>query len=142
MPIDEAMLLSEGWKPLRNSGPYLTLAGTLWRRRLATSTVYGFIADERHLNATGSVHGGLLVTLLDQVISITAWEAVQRQPVVTVQIDTQFVGNVRAGDWIVGEGRINRVTGSLVFVMGELRVGADCVASAQGVMKRMQRQSA
>lgn len=137
MSVDPTALLAEGWKPLRDPGPYLSMAGTLWRHRSPTATLYGFLADACHRNAAGAVHGGLLVTLLDQIVSIASWEASGRQPVVTVQLDTQFIGQVQPGDWIVGDARINRVTGSLVFVTGELRVGDTCVASAQGLMKRL-----
>ena len=58
--------------------------------------------DQQHLNPAARVHGGALMTLLDHAISSTAWEACDRQPCVTVQMDTQFLGAVEAGQFAQG----------------------------------------
>ena len=81
-----------------------------------------FLAEERHTNPAGIVHGGMLTTLLDHALSVIAWEANERKPCITVALDVQFLAPARPGDFVVAAGRIVRQTSSLVFMQGSLTV--------------------
>jgi len=89
-------LAEQHWKR-RDLPGFMGLAGPLWTRREGDAWAYAVLAQEAHLNPAGVVHGGALVTLLDHAISSVAWEACARQPCLTLQLDTHFVGPVRAG---------------------------------------------
>ena len=58
---------------------------------------YGFLAEQRHLNIGGVVHGGMLMSFADDVLGMTVWEAAGRKPCTTVQLNTQFIAPVQAG---------------------------------------------
>ena len=130
-PFDPA---AHGWKARQLDG-FFGLAGSLWTKKEEGGWAYGFLAESRHTNPAGIVHGGMLVTLLDHALSIIAWEANERRPCVTVQLDTHFIAAVRPGQFVEARGRVVKGTKNLVFVQGQLTVGSDEVAVATGVLK-------
>jgi uncharacterized protein (TIGR00369 family) len=94
----------DGWKPRALSG-FVELVGPLWTRKEDEAWSYGLLAEAKHTNAVGIVHGGVLTTLLDHALSAIAWEANERKPCVTVALDVHFLEAVRPGDLIVARGR-------------------------------------
>ena len=139
-PFDYTEIEASGWKRLRSAGPFMELTSDLWRRIEgakgdAAVTEYGLLTEKKHLNSAGTVHGGFLVTLIDQIISIEAWEAANRKPLATIQLDTHFVGAVREGEWIVGRATVEQKTRSMVFLSAHFSSAKGIVARAQGIMK-------
>lgn len=101
---------------------------------------FGFLAESRHGNVRETVHGGMLMTLADQVLGLTVMQAVGLEtPVVTVSLHCDFVSAAKPGDWIEGEATVTRMTRSLVFVRGSLSHGGHVVLSAAGVWKKLRR---
>lgn len=126
--------LEEGWKQLSVKG-YFSTIGPLWSRRTEDSWEYGLSVETQHQNGIGIAHGGMLVTFMDQAMSLIAWNAAGRQPCATIQLDTHFVSPARAGDFLVANIEMIRQTTSLIFLRGTLSVKGECIMSAQGVMK-------
>ena len=126
--------LLEGWKARALSG-FVGLVGPLWTKNEDESWAYGLLADQKHANPAGLVHGGMLSTLLDHTLSVIAWEANQRRPCITVALDVQFVAAVRPGDFVIARGNIVRQTASLVFAQGYLAVDEQKVATATAILK-------
>jgi uncharacterized protein (TIGR00369 family) len=125
-----------GWKPMPTEG-YPALVGPFWARRAegGVGWRYGVLAEPRHINMGGVVHGGLLMSVLDDVLGLTVWEAAARKPCTTVQLNTQFIAPARIGDFIEGRGEVLRVTRTVVFVRGTLQVGDRTIAAADGIWK-------
>jgi uncharacterized protein (TIGR00369 family) len=124
----------EGWKK-RDVPGYMSLLGPLWSRREEHGWVYGMTAEANHLNPAGFVHGGMLMSLADQALSIVVWEAMERARCVTVQLDSHFLAAVRAGDFIQARAQVTRKSRSLVFIQGTLTVEGEPVATASGMWK-------
>jgi uncharacterized protein (TIGR00369 family) len=122
------------WKTLKSKG-FFAEVGPLWSRRLDEGWEYGLLVEPRHENGVGVVHGGMLVTLLDQTISLVAWAANEQQPCTTIHLDTHFVAPSVAGDFIVARGEVVRKTSSLIFLRGELSVNDKQIMYGQGIMK-------
>ncbi|WP_344868413.1 PaaI family thioesterase [Comamonas faecalis] len=127
-------LVQQHWKR-RDLPGFMGRAGPLWTRREGDAWAYAILADEAHLNPAGVVHGGALLTLLDHAISSVAWEACGRLPCLTLQLDTHFIGSVRAGQLAQAGARLVRRTGSLAFLRGEVTVEGETVLTAQALMK-------
>lgn len=125
---------SEGWKPLR-AGGFPGIAGPYLGRREGNGWIYGFTAEARHLNVGGVVHGGALVAFADETLGMTLWEAAERRPLTTVQLNTQFIAAVREGEFVTLRAELLRRTRSLLFVRGLLRVEDRTVAALDGVWK-------
>jgi acyl-coenzyme A thioesterase PaaI-like protein len=123
-----------GWKPFTQAG-FVGLVGPLWTRREAASWTYGLVVEDRHLNESRTLHGGMLTTLVDEALSLIVWEAIERRPCATIQLDMQFVGAVRAGAFIEVRGRVTRQTTSLVFMQGAATVDGAEIGTAIGMWK-------
>lgn len=138
MPNSELVdrLQEQGWKP-RQLGGFMGRSGPLWTRREGSGWVYGLLAEEQHLNPAGVVHGGALSTLIDHVLSTVAWEAFERTPCVTVQLDTHFLAEVRAGQFALARASITARTSSLVFMEGTVQVDDRPVLAARAIMKML-----
>jgi uncharacterized protein (TIGR00369 family) len=98
---------------------------------------YAFMPLPKHANGAGAVHGGMLMTLADQVFGASVQKAALGAKVVTVSLTTQFVAPAQIGVWIEGEAEIVRQTRSLVFVTGQLFQNGKAVLMASGIWKRM-----
>jgi uncharacterized protein (TIGR00369 family) len=130
-PFDPA---AHGWKSRTFEG-FFGLVGPLWTKKEGEGWAYGFLAEPRHANGAGVVHGGMLATMLDHALSIVGWEAQGRKRCVTIQLDTHFLGAVMPGQFVEARGRIVKSTRSLVFVQGSLWVADEEVATATAVLK-------
>lgn len=148
-PVTAESLAAEGWRCKTLPG-FAGLIGPLWVRKEggrkegenkegprneAQAWAYGLLATADHLNPAGVVHGGLLTALLDHGLSAIAWQALDRRPCVTVQLDTHFLAPARAGQFLEVRGQLLRATSSLVFMRGELSVAGNVVATGAAVLK-------
>lgn len=127
-------LQQQGWRPRTLPG-FAGQVGPLWTRKEASGWAYGILAAPEHLNPAGLVHGGLLMTLLDHALSAIAWEAIGRRTCVTVQMDTQFVSSAGNGQFLEARGRVVRATSSLVFMQGQISVGAAEIIQGSALLK-------
>jgi len=125
---------SEGWSPRPPMG-FSGFTGPMWSRPEGDGWAYGVLADERHANGHGIVHGGMLVTLLDNTLGLTVWNATGQRPSVTMQLNTHFLAAAHPGEFLEARGEILRVAKSVVFVRGTLSVGDRAVAAADGIWK-------
>ncbi|MBR0668519.1 PaaI family thioesterase [Roseomonas hellenica] len=126
--------IAAGWQELPERG-FPVHVGTFYVKQAEAGWRYGFVAEPRHANVGGVVHGGMLMTFMDDMLGVTVWQAVERQPVSTIQLNSGFVSPARPGDFVECVPELQRVTRSVVFIRGELFVGGRLVMSADGVWK-------
>lgn len=125
-----------GWLPLPGDG-FATLIGPLWHRPGADGAPprFAMLADARHANFHGVVHGGMLMSFADTALGITIWEVMNRQPCVTIQFGMQFLDAVQVGEFVEADVEVLRRSATVVFARGTLRRGAQQVGSVEGVWK-------
>ena len=125
-------------------GPFARLIGPFFERRdgsEASLCIRGFLVEERHTNALGIVHGGMLMSFLDSVLA-GGVATVAEGSFVTLRMTTDFLAPARSGDWLEGHSTVTRTTRSVCFVRGELRVGERRVATADAVFRLLERRHA
>lgn len=120
-----------GWKIIKQTG-FGDLAGPIWRHGDAR---FGFLVEAKHLNFADIVHGGMLMTLADQAMGMTGLRATGNKPHATIELNMQFVGAVRVGEFVEAHCEIVRVTRAIIFMQCRLVVGTRAVANATGVWK-------
>ncbi len=123
-----------GWTQ-QGIGGFSALVGPFWTRHTETGREVGFLVEDRHLNGNGIVHGGMLMTFIDQSIGMMVYQAIGRVPCATIQLNTQFVDAGRPGDFIEARTEIVRQTRSVVFTRGTLVAGQRLILSAEGIWK-------
>src|SRR5262249_60185287 len=93
---------------------------------------FGVVVEARHLNFVDIVHGGMLTTLADQAMGMTALRAAGNKAHATIELNMQFVGAVRLGEFIEAHCEIVRITRAIIFMQCKLAVGTRVVANATG----------
>jgi uncharacterized protein (TIGR00369 family) len=95
------MSLPQGFEPHFRKSPLTDPWEPLYSKTLKDAVVLGFVASEQHTNSRGFVHGGLLSALADNAMGLSC--AVQHDAVgglVTVNLNVDFLGTARLGQWI------------------------------------------
>ncbi len=120
-PYDPA---AHGWRAL----PGAALPGGLgvpWAKRPEGGWRYGLLTLPEQANPNGVLHGGVLMAFADHGLSILAWEAAERAPCTTIQLNTHFLDAVRPGEFLELRGEVTRRTRGLVFLRGVVGVRND-----------------
>lgn len=83
------------------------------------------LAGPRHLDILGSVHTGVITTMLDSAIGMALGDLrrseVPARPHATIEMNSSFLGRAGAGDDIVVEGRVIRLGRTIAFGEAEAR---------------------
>lgn len=128
----EGFVLSEG------RGPFTSHNGPLYHAPTVEGARQGFRVVKRHCNGLGIVHGGMLASFIDGLLGHAVGRAA-RNPAVTVHLSLDYLSMGRAGDWIEGEARVDRLAGDLAFAQARAFVGERDVIRATAVFKVLER---
>jgi len=127
-----------GWTLIRGSDPFEDLSGPFYMRAEPDGTRRSaFRAEAKHLNGSGNLHGGCLMTFADFSLFMIAHETLAGMESVTVSLQGEFVGPAREGDLIESTGEVIRAGRSLVFIRGLISTGGEPMLSFSGVVKKM-----
>ncbi|MEH6402815.1 MAG: PaaI family thioesterase [Sneathiella sp.] len=96
---------------------------------------FGFLPDESHTNYNGIVHGGMMMSFMDEVLGQTVWNSVSRKPCATISLNFDFVASGAVGEWLEMKCKITRQGVSIVFIRGELLAGDKIIMTADGIWK-------
>ncbi len=107
--------------------------GALWTRQDEQGWHYGARLDESHANVQGVVHGGVLMTFIDHVMSLLLWELSGRGQVVTVHMDTHFLNALKPPAFVELEPVITREGKNTVFARARVMQGDTPIVEASGV---------
>ena len=124
---------ADGWQIVANT-PFGDLVGPIWRRE-TPALRWAFVVEAKHLNRSGNLHGGMLMTFADQSMAMTARQAIGGKRHATIQLNTQFIGAVRLGQFVEAEAKVVRTTRSVVFMEVKMFVEGRIVVSANGIWK-------
>jgi acyl-coenzyme A thioesterase PaaI-like protein len=123
-----------GWRQMRGAVLPANI-GIPWAFKSHDHWRYGLLTTAEHANPQGVLHGGILMAFADHGLSMLAWEAAQRAPCTTIQLNTHFLAAVEPGEFVELSGDVTRATRGLVFVRGLLSVGGRDVAAVDGIWR-------
>jgi len=130
----EAYRTWEGTDPFEDhAGPFL------FREFEDGRVVCGFMAETRHLNGGGVVHGGALMAFADFALFSLSRAVLREESGVTISFDSQFLGAGVAGHPVFAVGGPTRNARSLLFVRGELLQKGETIMTFNGVIKKRPR---
>jgi uncharacterized protein (TIGR00369 family) len=136
--VSETPDIPEGFKALNRGGQFLAQLGPLYLRKAGDQYIIGLRIEERHTNIRGIAHGGMLLTLADSALGIVLSSSrTPPQPMVTVNLSTDFVESANPGDWVEAHVDIQRVGKRLAFANCYLMVGERRILRASGVFALM-----
>ncbi|MFZ3355008.1 MAG: PaaI family thioesterase [Xanthobacteraceae bacterium] len=126
---------AQGWEQISNHTAFGDLVGPVWRKDEDGGLRFGFTVAPKHLNRAGNLHGGMLMMLADQSMAMTARVATGGKRHATIELNTQFVGSVKIGEFVVSYPEVVRVTRSVVFMRAKMLVGKRVVVTTNGIWK-------
>jgi acyl-coenzyme A thioesterase PaaI-like protein len=127
-----------GFEPLFRTSPFLDTIGPVFcRRDPERGLVVGLRIAEKHANARGIAHGGLLVTLAD--IALGYHMAFSQDPpagLITASLTADFAGAAKVGDWVEVHVDVQKLGGRLAFANAYLAVDGERIVRASAVFAR------
>jgi uncharacterized protein (TIGR00369 family) len=94
-----------------------------------------FTTRQIHMNAAGTVHGGMLMSFMDVAMSQTARIASDASSLSTIALNCDFVSPARLHDKIEARIRVCRRALKVVFLSGQLVAEDRMLLVATGVLK-------
>lgn len=125
-----------GWKTWKQdtfesgTGPFYTRVDEHGR------VVCRFIAEPRHMNGGGFMHGGCFLTFADFACFAIAEEHTQG-PSVTVNLSGDFLSAAKPGDMMEATGEVTRAGGRLIYVRGLITANGKPALSFTSVITRV-----
>lgn len=120
-PDPEGFQPPAGFKPIVSSSLFGGRNGPVFEKAAADGEdwVRGFLAQDKHCNAGGFVHGGMLMTFADIFLSRAVLD-VADPPFVTLRIGSDFVSPAFNGAWIEGRARVTKRGREIIFLEGQI----------------------
>ena len=123
-----------GFEPILSTSAFGWENGPIFERRDDNTVTRGFRVAERHINAGGMCHGGMMMTFAD-ILLATAVKAVAEPPFVTIRLTTDFIDAAFEGEWMEGTASSTGVEDAIVPVSCTMKAEGRLVASASGLFK-------
>jgi len=123
-----------GFAPIFRTSPFLETIGPLYSVGSGTSLVIGMRVQEKHTNARGTLHGGVLASIADIALGYgLATSTTPPTSMVTANLSVDFAGGAQVGDWVETTLYLQKVGSRMAFANVYFSVGRERIARASGV---------
>ena len=127
----------EGFAPLFRTSPFLEATGPYYYRRDGEALIVGLCILEKHANARGFAHGGVLMTLADIALGYNvAYREDPPASLVTANLTADFAGSAEIGDWVEAHVDVQKSGNRLAFANAYLTVAGERILRASAVFAR------
>jgi uncharacterized protein (TIGR00369 family) len=117
-------------------GGFNLYAGPVWRLPVEGDVRrFALVVADKHMNTSGNLHGGVLMTFADIAMSQTSRAVSGAQSCSTVALSCDFIGPGKLGDVIEARVRVTRQTRTMIFLSAEISVGERILGVATGLWK-------
>ena len=123
-----------GFAPIFRTSPFLETIGPLYSAGSGASLVIGMHVQEKHTNARGTLHGGVLASIADIALGYGLGTSTSPPTsMVTANRSVDFAGRAQVGDWIETSLDIQKVGSRMAFANVYFSVRGERIARASGV---------
>ncbi len=137
--MPSASKVPPGFTPLVNVTGFAEANGPWFEKVENGRMIRGFVAEPRHANSLGIVHGGMLAAFLDSAMGTAVWHTLQRRAV-TLTLTLDYLGPGRVGEWLQAEGEVVGHDEHMVQVRGRLYGRRHDVLAGLGAFALLSRQ--
>ncbi len=110
------------------------LVGPLYVRLEGPNVRVAFRVASHHLNIRGHLHGGMLMTLIDEAVALAAAHSLGSDAAfATISLNCDFVAPGEKDDWVEAEAELVRRTRRLLFARAQAVVGQKLLVTASGI---------
>ncbi len=135
LPSPVTVAAPPGWRLSSLHDPFEAHVGPMFEREENGERIFGFFADERHLDENGAVHEGMLMTFADAFLGSAAHRGAGGRSCVTLSLQASFLAEAKAGDFIECRTRIDKTTRAIIFVSANFSAGGEDVMTATSLWK-------
>jgi acyl-coenzyme A thioesterase 13 len=122
------------FRPLFRKSPVLDLIGPLYCRGEGVDLTIGLRVEEKHCNARGTVHGGILATLADVALGYTmAFSSTPPANLITANLTLDFAATAKIGDWLEARVDVQKRGSRLSFANCYISVNEQRIVRASAV---------
>lgn len=126
--------IPKGFEPIPITSTFAELVGPFYHKKFADGFIVGVRVTEKHSNARGNIHGGLISTLADFALGYNVpFFADTPLPIVTVNLSTDFIGSAKLDDWLEVKVDVHKVGKVLAFANAYIYVNERLIARSTGV---------
>ena len=128
----------EGFVPVKEASEFIACNGPLWIDNSGGRLRVGFRVEVRHTNVSGSCHGGMLATLCDMLLTLTARahrDSLADSFMSTIGLQVDYIAPAPLGAWVEGEAQVLRDTGRMLFMQALVNADGTLVARTSGILK-------
>ena len=130
--------IAVGFEPLFRTSPYLELIGPIFNKKTDKGLIIGLKICDKHCNARGLLHGGVMSSLADIALGYNAaFQGDEPVPMVTASLTIDYAGAAKLGDWIEITTDVQKVGRSMAFANCYFNVGEKRIARASAVFNVM-----
>lgn len=122
-----------GFGPIFRSSPVLDALGGFMSRGADESLEIGMLVGPNHLNARGSLHGGVISTLLDVGIGYILVARSNGRRRVTARLTVNYRSSAQSGEWLQVFIDEVKEDGRKTLASARLMSGERCVAEAEAL---------
>jgi len=126
--------IPEGFDVLPRTSPFTQMIGPIYQKKDPSGLIIGLLVEEKHCNARGLAHGGVLGTLADIAMGYSA--AFSTNPptaLVTTSQTMDYMGKAKIGDWLEVHTEVQKVGRTLAFAHCQFMQGAQSIARSTAV---------
>lgn len=120
------------WRDIHGQG-FHKLIGPIQIAEQPDGTVpFALMLDDRHTNANGVCHGGVLMSVADSAMGSCAF-IVAKGPVATIDFECDFLAAAKIGERLYGLAKVARKARNFIFMESDLYSGDRRVLRVSGI---------
>ena len=136
--MNEMSKIPDGFVTVESDDPYEAHNGLDYHHDMGEGRVeVGLLADQRHANEYGWVHGGVMMLLADAALCMNSRWHDPNEGAITVSATNNFVKGAQMGEFLQTRTHVVRRTRQLSFVNCEVVVDDRVGLSSSAVIKRL-----
>ncbi|MEK7793320.1 MAG: PaaI family thioesterase [Candidatus Hydrogenedentota bacterium] len=130
--------LFEGFTRWEGCDPFEDHVGPLYYRDEPDGSCRcAFVTDDYHMNGSGNMHGGMLMTFADYAMFFFARKHIGDAHAVTVSFHADFTSASQVGEYVEATGEVIHETRKMLFVRGQITSGGRMLLNFSGVLKKV-----
>lgn len=131
-------IIPEGFVRVVADDPYEVHNGLEYHHDLGDGRVeVGLLAEEKHGNEYGWVHGGVIMMLADAALCMNSRWHDPNEGAITISATNNFVKGAKLGEFLQSRSHVVRRTRQFSFVNCDIVVGDRVCMTSTGIIKRM-----
>jgi acyl-coenzyme A thioesterase PaaI-like protein len=134
--VEHMKTVPEGWLT-KHVNAFDTLVGPFYFPPSRSGMECGFLADERHANLRGVVHGGVLATAFDVALGTAGRTVSAPHHHATIELGVHFISAMVLGEFAIVRSEMIRATRDFVFLRGVMTVDKRVIATGEGIWKTL-----